>query len=489
MRKSILWPGMVLLVCFGLLFSRAACYAEDLRPDFDGSTSQTVPAAKDGGDLDRQSELKQQCLAATITAIQLEMGRYQGWIDLRKQQEDQHDLPQLQASLAALQADLEKYQAIDAKDYVLPKKIEAVAWVGDKAGKASILYIEEMSKSGPWYHLAGIAGGDYALLQPNVKYRAGFYPVYPHTYGWMSSSYIYLGELAPLSQGKRITGEVFAAKSGGPSNSLVKSENYQVYLLKDLAPGAKGELVLESKKAKFDITLSEEKLKKYSFIEFVAADGSQTLKLSEIKDGPLEVVLGPVMIVKKPAIYLYPAEKSQIVITHSFKGKILNTYPAYTDNWTVIAEPNGNLLNLRDNRYYKYLFWDGAYAFPGEHYQFKAGFYVKNEDYVGFLQSKLATIGLNDTEINDFIVYWLPVMGRYKNCFVHFRINDNIDGSSALETKPQADTTIRVFMEFSGLDPSDPAPKLPEQKLPSFARRGFTLVEWGGAEIGSGKIE
>jgi hypothetical protein len=31
--------------------------------------------------------------------------------------------------------------------------------------------------------------------------------------------------------------------------------------------------------------------------------------------------------------------------------------------------------------------------------------------------------------------------------------------------------------------------KLPEQKLPSFQRKGFTMVEWGGSNIGSDKIE
>lgn len=290
-------------------------------------------------------------------------------------------------------------------------------------------------------------------------------------------------------QGKRIVGEVFVSKYSGPMGELVKCKNYQVYLLKDMEPGSQGELILDAKQSKFDVTISEEEIKDYSYIEFVSGYRNKIIKLNDIKDDPLEIILESEVVVKKPAIYLYPVQKSQIVITHNFKGKILNTYPVYTDNWTVIAEPNGNLLNVQDNRYYKYLFWDGAYAFSNDHYQFKSGFYVKNADYVSFLQSKLAIIGLNEHEINDFIVYWLPMMSNYKNCFVHFRINDNIDGSSVLETKPVADTVIRVFMEFSGVDNLNSAPELPEQTLPSFMRKGFTLVEWGGAEIGNAKIE
>jgi hypothetical protein len=92
-------------------------------------------------------------------------------------------------------------------------------------------------------------------------------------------------------------------------------------------------------------------------------------------------------------------------------------------------------------------------------------------------------------EINDFIVYWLPVMNKHKQCFVHFRINDNIDGSSVLSTQPVAETSIRVFMEFSGSDTISSQPNLPEQNLTTFIRKGFTLVEWGGAEIGSSNME
>lgn len=292
-----------------------------------------------------------------------------------------------------------------------------------------------------------------------------------------------------LSEERKIMGEVFMYKYSGPFNDLVKCDNYRIYLLKDIELGSKGKLILDSKKSSFDFFLSIENLKEYSHIEFVSPYGSKTMKLNEIKDEKLEIILEPIAFIKKPAIYLYPSQKSQISIIHNFKGTILNTYPTYTDNWTVIAEPNGNLLNVKDNRSYKYLFWDGVYSFSNEHYQFKSGFYVKNEDYVSFLQSKLKIIGLNENEINDFIVYWLPAMSQYKNCFVYFRINDNIDGSSVLETEPKAETNIRVFMEFEGIDNIVSAPQLPEQDLPTFIRKGFTLVEWGGAKIGSSNFE
>lgn len=492
MRKTVIWSCVVFFVMF--VFSLgSACYAKDI--------------TKDVNENFQQSDLRKQCLSATITAINLEIDRYQRWIDFRKQQGEQKDLAELQASLAALEVDLEKYLAMDAEAYVLPEKVDTVAWTGDTPGNDSVLYVEGMSKSGPWYHLVGVAGGEFATLQSNTRYHMSLYPVYPRSYWGMSSAYVFIAEMgAPdvglvkadsrnkegaqqPSQGKRIRGEVFMYKYSGPLNELDKCVNYQIYLLKDITSGSKGELMLDSKQSNFDITIAEEKLKEYSYIEFVSTYGNKIIKLNEINDDPLEINLEPEVILKKPAIYLYPTQKSQISIIHNFKGKILNTYPIYTDNWIVVAEQNGDLLNIKDNRGYKYLFWDGVYSFSKEHYQFKSGFYVKNEDYVSFLQSKLTNIGLNENEINDFIVYWLPVMSKYKNCFIHFRINDNIDGSSVLETKPAPETIIRVFMEFSGIDDINSVSKLPEQNLPAFVRKGFTLVEWGGAEIGNSKIE
>ncbi|MHC1714497.1 MAG: hypothetical protein AB9858_02680 [Acidaminococcaceae bacterium] len=285
-----------------------------------------------------------------------------------------------------------------------------------------------------------------------------------------------------LKAEKTITGTVYKYQYIVPRNELVPCENYQVYLL-PASPEQKAELLLNSKQADFSIKVPEEKLKQAAAIEFVSHYGSTSIAISEIKDLPLKVVLEPEMFVKKPAIYLYPEKKQKIVVTHEFKGKLITTYPVYKDNWTVIAEKDGTLLNQADNRKYKYLFWDGVYAFPEEHYKFQTGFYVAKDDYIAFLEHKLAYIGLNDNEINDFIVYWLPEMNKFEHCFVHFRINDDIDGSSVLKTKPVADTVIRVFMEFSGLNDFNSASLLPEQVLPQLTRKGFTMVEWGGSEI------
>ena len=143
----------------------------------------------------------------------------------------------------------------------LPEKIEGVSWVGDKPGIDSILYVAGMTKSGPWYHLAGIVGDDYRILQPNTQLHVSIYPVYPRSYWGMDSSYVCVTgvdtpaistsvngntEIAQKSlPGKRVIGDVFRYEFSGLN--LIKCDNYQVYLLEDLQPGTKGKLILDSK--------------------------------------------------------------------------------------------------------------------------------------------------------------------------------------------------------------------------------------------------
>lgn len=105
---------------------------------------------------------------------------------------------------------------------------------------------------------------------------------------------------------------------------------------------------------------------------------------------------------------------------------------------------------------------------------------VKKEESQAFLWEKLALIGLNNKEINDFVVYWLPQLEQNEQNFIHFRINDDIDHTSVLEVKPEPDSRIRLFMEFK---PVDPDFRIQPQSLQPCSRKGFTLVEWGGARL------
>ena len=62
----------------------------------------------------------------------------------------------------------------------------------------------------------------------------------------------------------------------------------------------------------------------------------------------------------------------------------------------------------------------------------------------------------------------------------HFQ-TDRYTEAAKLDVSPEPDSVIRVFMAFKAVDgPVDVA----EPELQPVERKGFTVVEWGGAEAG-----
>jgi hypothetical protein len=180
---------------------------------------------------------------------------------------------------------------------------------------------------------------------------------------------------------------------------------------------------------------------------------------------------------KKPVVYLYPTQETSVNIHVNFKGELTHTYPKYNpaQGWTVTAKPDGELRDENTGKIYYNLFWEGKSA---HQYDLSTGFVVKSEDVADFLDASLAKLGLNRREANEFITYWLPEMEQNKYNLVHFSTSEYV-AQAPLEVTPKADTEIRIFMVYQPLDaPINIAP----QTLESPARKGFTLVEWGGTK-------
>ncbi len=174
----------------------------------------------------------------------------------------------------------------------------------------------------------------------------------------------------------------------------------------------------------------------------------------------------------KPVIYLYPEEETAVSVKLDYDGELTATYPAYGDGWEVTALPDGTLRS--DGKEYSYLFWEGV---SETEYDFSSGFVVPGEETAEFLQEKLALLGLTPREYNEFIVYWLPLMQENPYNLIAFQGEAYTD-SARLEVSPEPDTVLRVFMAYKAL--KKPV-EVPEQKLEPVERKGFTLVEWGGA--------
>ena len=178
---------------------------------------------------------------------------------------------------------------------------------------------------------------------------------------------------------------------------------------------------------------------------------------------------------EKPVIYLYPEEITKVSVQLDYSGELTCTYPAYDDGWTVIAAPDGTLTDEKGQTY-NYLYWEGEGA---EQYDFSRGFCVPGADTAAFLEDALAQLGLTRKEANEFIVYWLPQMEQNPYNLIAFQ-QEAYTEAAKLTVTPTPDSILRVFMAWKPLEkPVD----IPAQTLPIFERRGFTVVEWGGAEI------
>ena len=177
----------------------------------------------------------------------------------------------------------------------------------------------------------------------------------------------------------------------------------------------------------------------------------------------------------KPVIYLYPEEETEVTVRLALDGRLTCTYPAYAEGWTVTAQPDGTLTDVKGQTY-NYLYWEGE---TNTQYDLSKGFCVKGQDTAAFLENALAKLGLNRREANEFIVYWLPLMEDNPYNIISFQTDAYTDAAQ-LEVDPAPDTLIRVFMAWRA---SEAFVELPEPELTAPRRTGFTMVEWGGTEI------
>ncbi len=179
---------------------------------------------------------------------------------------------------------------------------------------------------------------------------------------------------------------------------------------------------------------------------------------------------------EKPVLYLYPEEETLVSVRLDLDGGLTSSYPAYGDGWIVLAAPGGTLTDPESGREYYCLFWEGT---SGTEYDFSTGYCVAGEETASFLEGALASLGLTQREANEFLIYWLPRMEGNPYNLISFQTDAYTD-ATRLTIDPAPDTLIRVFMAWKGLEePVEVAP----QGLAAPERTGFTVVEWGGAEV------
>ena len=126
---------------------------------------------------------------ATIWAVKAEIQRYQ---------ESEH--PDKDAKISALRETLARLQNMLPEDYplpseehplgspptnfgvLLPPEIREVDVVSPPQSIGDLLEVVGMTRSGPFYHVAGIRGGDFSVFAPSSRYRLKLYLVYRREY-------------------------------------------------------------------------------------------------------------------------------------------------------------------------------------------------------------------------------------------------------------------------------------------------------------------
>lgn len=188
---------------------------------------------------------------------------------------------------------------------------------------------------------------------------------------------------------------------------------------------------------------------------------------------PYEIML------KKPIIYLYPTEETELTVKLGKKENLLYTYPKYEGSWNIIAKPNGDLTDCKTGRNLYALYWEGINQ-KKYNDKMEEGFCVKGIDTIKFMEEKLKVLGLSEREANEFIIYWLPQIENNKYNYIRFQTKEEIDENMPLEISKRPDSIIRVMMEFK---PLEEYMEIKEQNLITPERKGFVLVEWGGTKI------
>ena len=175
----------------------------------------------------------------------------------------------------------------------------------------------------------------------------------------------------------------------------------------------------------------------------------------------------------KPMLYLYPeSDNTKISVKFEKEDILTTTYPKYNNGWAISVNKDGNIYDGKRNYYG--LYWEEK---GSTNISFNEGFYVTEDTALTFLEEKLDLLGLTERESNEFITYWLPILEKNKKSLVYFELTDSREKYNKLLIDPKPDSLLRVAIHIKKVDE---VTKIKEQKLPTFKRVGFTVVEWGG---------
>jgi len=189
---------------------------------------------------------------------------------------------------------------------------------------------------------------------------------------------------------------------------------------------------------------------------------------------PTDDCSGDGILYRKPAIYLYPEEDTEVKVTLDINGIFTKTIPSYNSGWEVFATKEGKIFSKDMKESYDYLFWEAQMnnlTLPDN------GWVVAQENLIGWFDENLTKLGLNERESADFMEYWLDKLSYSEYYEIKLLDQSFLEKNAQLTISPSPDTVIRVIFYFTPLGEYKvlEAPAIDTPK-----RKGFVVLEWGG---------
>lgn len=181
-------------------------------------------------------------------------------------------------------------------------------------------------------------------------------------------------------------------------------------------------------------------------------------------------------MVKKPIVYFYPEKEMDLSVKYVNEDKLLTTYPKYNNGWNIHLNEDGTFVTDANNREYYALYFD---ELPNYKCSFEEGFYVNKDNAINFLEEKMDYIGYTNREVDEFMMYWLPILESNKHSLVYFEQTEERNEECPLIFSTNPDTLIRTIIHIKKVDGEV---NIPEQQLKHYDRKGFVVTEWGGTE-------
>jgi hypothetical protein len=174
--------------------------------------------------------------------------------------------------------------------------------------------------------------------------------------------------------------------------------------------------------------------------------------------------------VYKPNIYIYPLQsiKLSVNITFPLGGNLVESIPEYNNGWTVNVDSVGMI-----DQKYNYLFYESEQP---DIFQYKKGWCIAQTDLKAFFEKNMGLYNFSNSEMNDFIEYWIPKFVENGYYLIYPQTNDIIDTIIQLKFSIQPNHVNRLFYGIAGINKYT---KIEEPSIIRFNRDGFFIMEWG----------